>query len=56
MGVRWSDGVVARTAGGSNGNDIVANDNPTGGYPQITVEDGQQVKISGCRVDFRKIG
>lgn len=44
------------TAGGSNGNDIVANDNPTGGYPQITVEDGQQVKISGCRVDFRKIG
>ena len=44
------------TAGGSNGTDIVANDNPTGGYPQITVEDGQQVKISGCRVDFRKIG
>ena len=51
-----SDCYWSITAGGSNGSDIIANDIPGGGYPQFTVEDGQQIQISNCRVEFRKIG
>lgn len=51
-----SDCYWSITAGGSNGSDIIANDIPGGGYPQFTVEDGQQIRISNCRVEFRKIG
>ena len=27
---------------------IVQNDMPGGGYPQLTVSDGQQLKVQGC--------
>lgn len=33
---------------GSNGHDIVANDLPTGGWPQITVKKGQDFDSRGC--------
>lgn len=31
-----------------NGDNIVQNDFPGGGYPEVTVGDGQQLKISSC--------
>lgn len=43
------------TAGGSNGEDIIANDITTGGYPQITVHDSEQLKIAHCRATFTKV-
>lgn len=30
--------------------DIIDNDFPGGGFPQVTVSDGQQLKLSGCGV------
>lgn len=32
----------------SVGDDIVQNDMPGGGYPQVTVSDGQQLKLQNC--------
>lgn len=32
----------------SVGDDIVQNDIPGGGYPQVTVNDGQQFKLQNC--------
>ncbi|MFR1605768.1 MAG: hypothetical protein ACLSUZ_04855 [Bifidobacterium pseudocatenulatum] len=32
----------------SVGDDIVQNDIPGGGYPQVTVSDGQQFKLQNC--------
>lgn len=32
----------------SAGDDIVQNDMPGGGYPQVTVSDGQQLKLQNC--------
>lgn len=32
----------------NNGADIVQNDIPGGGYPQVTVSDGQQLKLQDC--------
>lgn len=34
----------------SSGGDIVQNDIPGGGYPELTVSDGQQLKVSSCGV------
>lgn len=36
------------TAGGSNGSDIIENDIPGGGYPVVTVQDGQVFTSSDC--------
>lgn len=36
------------TAGGSNGSDIVENDIPGGGYPVVTVQDGQVFTSARC--------
>lgn len=33
---------------GSNGDDIIANDLPSGGNPQVTVEDGQDFETARC--------
>ncbi len=38
-----------------HGEDIIANDITTGGYPQITVHDGEQLKIAHCRTTFTKV-
>lgn len=32
----------------SGSDDIVQNDIPGGGYPQVTVSDGQQLKLMDC--------
>ena len=32
----------------SSGGNILQNDMPGGGYPQLTVSDGQQLKVQGC--------
>ncbi|MEU4364281.1 hypothetical protein [Promicromonospora sp. NPDC023987] len=36
------------TAGGSNGSDIIENDIPGGGYPVVTVQDGQVFTSARC--------
>jgi hypothetical protein len=36
------------TAGGSNGSDILENDIPGGGYPVVTVQDGQVFTSARC--------
>ena len=33
---------------GTNGDDIVENDGPTGGYPTVTLSPGQDFENSGC--------
>lgn len=38
----------AITTSGSNGSDIVANNNETGGFPRVTLKSGQDVESSNC--------
>jgi hypothetical protein len=45
----------AVTKTGSNGGDIIANDNVPGGHPQVTVKAGQSFKSQGCG-DWEKAG
>ena len=40
---------------GTNGDDIIANDNVTGGFPTVTLRAGQDFTTSSCG-DWRKIG
>lgn len=46
--VAVSDCYWAITRGGSNGDDILANDNVSGGRPSVTLKRGQEFKSSGC--------
>lgn len=42
------------TKAGTNGADIIANDNVTGGRPTVTLKKGQEFKNQGCG-DFQKL-
>lgn len=42
------------TKAGTNGADIVENDNPTGGRPTVTLKKGQEFKNQGCGI-FKKV-
>jgi hypothetical protein len=45
----------AVTQTGSNGNNIVANDNVQGGHPQVTIQPGQSFKSQDCGT-WKKVG
>lgn len=45
----------AITKAGSNGNNIISNDIPTGGKPTVTLAKGQEFTNQGCGV-FVKVG